>query len=178
MAPLAAAIPFLVANAATISAVATVAGAAVTAAGTIAASRSQAEAAEAAALGEQQAADFEANQLTAAGQREALQLRRNKQLALSTLQTRGAASGFAPDPTLAGDIEEFGTFQEQLALHGGISQAEARRFSGRTASGAASRRAGAIRAGIVPGAVGTILGGVGTAGARFAKLRTPRARTQ
>lgn len=154
-----------------ISTVATVAGTAVTAAGTIAAGKSAKRAAdyEAAQL------DIRAKEEQAAAQREAEQLRRRKEVALSTLTANAAASGFtATDPTalqIADDIENYGTMQEQMAMYGGQSrrvgteaQAEGRRYEGRAAlSGAKSK------------AMGTILGGVTTLADRYALRGRPQA---
>lgn len=144
---------------AAISAVLGVVGSIVSAAGTMAAGRAQ-----------QQAAEYEAQQLEikgkeerAAAQREGQEYERKTDLALSTLQARGASSGFsATDPTslaLADEITKYGTYQQQMAMYGGESrqvgaeaQAEARRMEGRAA------RQGARYA-----AIGTIIGGASSA---------------
>lgn len=167
---------------ATIATIASVASAGMTAAGTIAAG----QAARAQGEAEQTAANFEAKQLEiksndefAAGQQQANQLRRQKKLALSTLQNRAAGSGFAAtDPTslaLADEISTYGTLQEQMALYGGQGRAEdmnlnaaARRFSG--ASSAAMGRA--RETGSYLSAGGTILGSVSTMADRYAKRST------
>jgi hypothetical protein len=117
---------------------------------------------------------FEAAQLEergqeeeAAAQREAEQLRRRRDLALSRLTARSAASGFsATDPTalnLGEDIARYGTYQENLATFGGRSrragleaQADAARFSGDAARQASYWRAG-----------GTILTGVGSLASKY-----------
>ena len=113
-----------------------------------------------------EAAKFEAAQLEAkadqefaASQREAEEFRRRRDLTLSSLQARSAASGFsATDPTtlqIADDIAERGTIQSQLALHGGsLRQADlktsavGRRFEGKQAL-----------KGSKLAAIGTIMGG-------------------
>lgn len=141
---------------AVISTIASIAGTAITAGATLAAGKAQ-----------QKIANYEAQQLEikakeeqAASQIEAQQLRRQKNLALSKLQTRAAASGFsATDPTalnLAEDIQRYGTFQEQVAQYGGKSrrvgleaQAAGRRFEGAVAKQNAKSNA-----------FGTILGGI------------------
>lgn len=142
---------------------ATLAGSAVSAAGTIAAGKAA-----------QQSADYEAAQLDikakeeqAAAQRDAQQYKERKELALSSLQARSAASGFtATDPTtlaLADEIERYGTMQEQIAQYGGKSrrrgledQATGRRIEGKAA-----------RKGAQYSAIGTILGGIGSATGRM-----------
>lgn len=125
---------------------------------------------------QQQAANYEAAQLDikakeemAAAQLDAQQLRRNKELALSTLQARSAASGFsATDPTtldLAGEIQEYGTLQEQLALYGGKS-----RRAGIEAQAEGQRAGGSAAAqGSGYSAFGSILGGV-TGMARYRNI--------
>ncbi len=162
MAALAAIGTFLASNASTIGMVATGVGSAISAAGTIAAGKAK-----------QQAAEFQAKQLDikageeqAAGQQEAQQISRRKELAQSTLQARAAGSGFsATDPTaldLAGEIEKFGTMQEQMALYGGQSRAAGLRdaATGQRITGEAARRASTFDA------AGTILGGASSM-ARF-----------
>jgi hypothetical protein len=144
---------------AAISAVLGVVGSLVSAAGTMAAGRAQ-----------QQAAEYEAQQLEikgkeerAAAQREGQEHERKKDLTLSTLQARGATSGFsATDPTslaLADEITKYGTYQQQMAMYGGESrqvgleaQAEGRRMEGRAAVKGAKFAA-----------LGTIIGGAGSA---------------
>ena len=159
------------------------AGTALTALGSIASGR----AAAAQGRAGQQAAEFEAKQLDikskeekAAGQQEMLQYRRQKNLALSRLQTVGAGSGFsATDPTslaLADEITKYGTFQEQLALFGGTARerdlqlaASGRRFEGASALalGKAKRNASYLNA------AGTIIGGVSSMADKYAKRRSP-----
>ncbi len=144
--------------------VATVAGSVVSAAGTIAGGKAA-----------QKSAEFEAAQLDvrakdemASGQREADQLARKKELALSTLQTNAAASGFsATDPDAlakADEIARYGTLQEKTALYGGESrrssmeaQAEGRRYEGEVAKIGSRYKAAA-----------TILGGAATIADRYA----------
>lgn len=141
-----------------------------------------------------QAADYEAAQLDiqgkeerAAAQREAMGLRRQKALALSSIQARGASGGFtATDPTslaLADEVEKYGTLQEQMAMYGGTSRAEsmkagadARRISGETEyqsslmAGNIARQTGeAKRMGSYFDAAGTIMGGASTFASKYAK---------
>jgi len=175
---------------ATISAIASMAAAGVTAVGTIAAGN----AAKAEGELKQRAYEFEAKQLDihakeekAVGQREMLQLRRQKELALSGLTTRAAASGFtATDPTalaLADEISRYGTLQEQLALYGGEARGEemklaaaGARFSGYQAAeaGRAKQKYGYLSAG------GTILGGISSMAEKYdrrpRKAQNPTAR--
>jgi hypothetical protein len=147
-----------------ISVGATIAGTAVSTIGTLASGRAT-----------QQAANYQAAQLDmkgkeelAQGQQEAEQYRRKKQLALSTLQSRAAASGFeATDPTnlkLAEDITEHGELQEGLAMYGGKSrregleaQARGKRFEGKAERIGSYYKAGA-----------TILGGVASIADKYA----------
>jgi hypothetical protein len=144
---------------AAISAVLGVVGSLVSAAGTMAAGKAQ-----------QQAAEYEAKQLEikgmeerAAAQREGQEHEKKTDLALSSLQARGATGGFsATDPTalaIGDEIAKYGTYQQQLAMYGGESrqagleaQAEGRRMEGRAA-----------RQGAKYAALGTIIGGVGGA---------------
>lgn len=135
------------------------AGSFVTAQGTLAAG----EAANAATRFESEQLKVQALEERAAAQQEAIQDRRNKELALSALQARGAASGFsASDETildLAGDIEKQGELQAGLRQFGG-----ARRQRGLLAQAAARRAEGrAALTGARYSAVGTILGGFGSA---------------
>ena len=161
---------------ATLTMIATGVSMAATAAGTIvgaAGARAQGKAAQAAAEFQAQQQEIRAKEEQAAAQREAQQLRRRKELALSELQARSAASGFsATDPTslaLADEIAKYGTMQEQMAMYGGTSrraglesQAFASRFEGRMA-----RQAGRINA------ASTILGGVSSIADKFAPKTTP-----
>lgn len=147
-----------------ISTVATIAGTVISYAGTIAAGKAQ-----------QQAANYEAQQLDikakeeqAAAQREAEQFRRRKELALSSLQTRAAASGFTTtDPTalnLAEETEKYGTVQEQLAMYGGTS-----RRAGLEGQAAAARMSGqAAMQGARYKALGTVISGIGSLADRYA----------
>ena len=190
---------------ATIATIASIASAGLTAVGTIAAGRAQAAEADAQAQLVQQraqaenlAAEFEAKQIEgqaleekAQGQQDMLELRRRKNLALSSLQARAAGSGFtATDPTalaLAGDITEYGTLQEQMALYGGTSReaglrssAAARRFNAASGISAAGLEAGALRqagraarTGSYLSAAGTIAGAASTMAAKYAKRPAP-----
>lgn len=161
----------------TIAPIAQVAGTGLTALGTIAAGRN------AAAQGKmaQQAADYEAAQLDirakeekAAAQREAREFQRRKEHALSSLQARGASSGFsATDPTalaIADELARYGTLQEQTAQYGGSSrmagtyaQADARRMAGDMAlmEGKAKKSSSYLTA------AGTILGGISDLGKKY-----------
>ena len=148
--------------------IATIGGAAVSAIGTLAGGRAQ-----------QRAANYEAAQLDvkgkeeqAAARHEADQLRRRRDLALSSLTARSAASGLsATDPTtlaLGEDITRYGTVQEQMAMYGGTS-----RKQGREAQADVRRAEGeAARTGSYWRAAGSILGGVSTIADRY---RPPRA---
>jgi hypothetical protein len=148
-----------------ISAVVGMMGSVVQAQGTIAAGKQAKVAAdyEAAQL------DIKAKEEQAAAQREGFEHQRKKELALSELTTKSAASGFsATDPTslaLADEIEKYGTVQQQMAMYGGTSrragieaQAEGRRMEGKAAvTGARSA------------ALGTILGGISSMAGKFAQ---------
>jgi hypothetical protein len=183
------------------AATALIAGAGASAAGTISAGRqeqanlqSQAGLIQQRAQANQEAAEFEAQQLDiqanqerAAAQLEALQDRRNQRLALSKLQANAAFSGFdatSPDVLAEADrIAQFGEQQAQTAQFTGDSRAEqlrlvgdAKRFSGTTGIAAAQREAEALfasgrsaRTGSFLSAAGTILGAAGSLGGKFAK---------
>lgn len=147
-----------------ISAGTAMAGAAVSAQGTLAAGKAAQQAAnyEAAQL------DIKAKEEQAASQREALEHKRKKDMALSEVQSKSAASGFsATDPTalaIADEISRYGTMQEQMAMYGGES-----RRTGIEAQAAGRRMEGAAaRQGAKYSAVGTILGGVSTMASKFA----------
>lgn len=174
-----------------IATIASMAGTAVTAIGTIASGSAQADYYARQGAATKEAADFEAKQLDikakdefAAGQRDMLQLRRQKNLALSQLQARGASSGFsATDPSnlaLADEIEKYGSLQEMTALYGGESKAKdlrlsaaGRRFTGDTTASLYSDYSDSIRTGSYLNAAGTILGGASTMATRFGSLRPP-----
>jgi hypothetical protein len=167
---------------ATIATIASIASAGVTAVGTIAAGNAKAAQAEA----EAQAADFQARQLDvqakdarAVGQRDMLEARRKKELALSSLQARAGSSGFsATDPTalaLADEIERYGTHQEQMAQYGGTVGARDASLSaaGKRFSASVSRdMAPRYEAMGYMGAAGTILGGVSTLADKYARRTT------
>lgn len=142
---------------AALSAIMSVVGTVISAAGTMAAAKQQEQAAD------WQAKEYErqAKAERAASQQEAQQLERRKDLAQSRLQTVAAASGFsATDPTslnVGGEIERYGTMQEQMARYGGEdraaglnSQATLARLSGQAAATGARYKA-----------MGTIIGGIG-----------------
>jgi len=153
-----------------VSGLGTIAGAAVSAQG-----QRQAAAAQKANLDYQaKQLDMQAKEEQAAAQHEVFQKRREKELALSALQARGAASGFeTTDATglqIGEDIEKYGTLQEMMAAYGGRSrraglEAEA---VGRRAEGNAAVR------GARSSALGTILGGVTSGFARFSQYETPK----
>ena len=148
---------------AALATIATIAGSFVSAAGTIAAGKA-----------EQQAANYEAQQLEirakeeqAQAQQEARQYREQKERAQSSLRARAAASGFsATDPTalaLNDELERYGTLQEQMAQYGGKS-----RRVGTEAQATGARLTGRAKAiGAKYSAVGTILGGIGGGLSRY-----------
>lgn len=143
---------------------ATIAGTAVSAAGSIAAGRAQERAAEHRA----QQLEIKAKEEKAAAQRESMQLRRRKELAISSAQARAGASGFDPGSSgtldIIGEIERYGTLQEQTALYGGLSREQGLLDSatGERITGASQRTAGYYDA------AGTILGGISS----MARYRT------
>ena len=155
----------------------TIASGALTAIGTIAAGNAAAEQGRLA----QQAAEFEAKQLDikgkdekAAAQREMLELRRQKEGALSRLQATSAASGFsATDPTtlsLADEVAKYGTLQEKTALYGGdVRQRNANlAAAGKRFEGAQYLQLGEARKqASYFSAAGTILGGLSTLGTKY-----------
>lgn len=159
------------------AALATIATVVSTVAG-LAGSYMQAQGTLAAGKAAQQAAEFEAKQLDikakeeqAAAQRDMFDQRREKELALSKLQSNAAASGFsATDPTalaLADEIEKYGTYKEQMAMYGGTS-----RRAGIEAQAAGRRMEGkAARIGSQYSAAGTILGGISTMAGKYAGPR-------
>lgn len=132
-------------------------GTVVSAAGTMAAAKQQEKAAEWQKLEYERQAKAE----TAAAQREAETQQRKKDLALSRLQTVAAASGFsATDPTalnVGGEIERYGTLQQQMAQYGGTDRAAGLRAQGELGVLSAKART----AGAQGQAFGTILGGIG-----------------
>lgn len=151
----------------TIATVATVAGTAVAVAG----AQQEGQARKAMGKYEAQQLEIQADEEQAAAGFERDQIQRKKDLALSTLQTNAAASGFsATDPTalnLAEDIEEYGTLQEQMAMYGGSSRAAGRRAQAEAArmTGNAAARGASYRA------AGTVLSGIGTIADRYNPTR-------
>jgi len=141
-----------------ISIISSLAGTAVSAAGTLAAGKQE----QANANYQAQQLEIRANEEMAAGQREGFELERRKKLALSSLQNKAAGGGFsATDKTaldLTGDIEEYGTLQQQMATYGGAS-----RKRGNEALATGARVAGnAAVIGSRYTAAGTIAGGIST----------------
>lgn len=177
---------------AVISAIAAGAGAVVSAAGTIASGNAEADLAMRQGVARNQSAQFEAKQLDinakdekAMAQREAQQLGRQKRLALSSLQAKGAASGFsATDPSnlaIADEISKYGTLQEDMAMYGGESRANdlrlnaaSRRYSGANELEYAAQYGDARRTAAKYSAFGTILGGASTMASRFGGMQTPK----
>lgn len=141
-----------------ISAALALAGTAVSAIGTIAAGQAR-----------QQAANYEAAQYEnrakeerAAAQQQGFEIARQKRLALSRNQAVAAASGFsstdASSLDLIGEIESYGTWQEQLAQYGGDARAEALK-----AQAQGSRMTGrAAATGSFIDAASTLIGGAST----------------
>ncbi len=141
-----------------LSAALLLAGTAVSAVGTIAAGQARQRQANF------EAAQYEANakEERAAGQQEGFEIARQKRLALSRNQAVASASGFsstdASSLDLIGEIESYGSWQEQIANYGGRArantleaQAKGTRMSGKAAATAAFIDAGS-----------TILGGAST----------------
>jgi hypothetical protein len=152
-----------------LAALASIAGTVVSAIGTIAAGKAQARAAnyEAAQL------DIKAKEERATAQRATLEKQREADLILSRHQALTAASGLGTtDPTVldqAGEIAEYGTYQQQLEKYGGESRAmglESQAYGSRMSGNARQR-------GATYDAFGTILGGVSTMFGRFAKAYVP-----
>ena len=146
-----------------LSSIVSLVGTVVSAAGTIAAGQSSRQAAEYEAA----QYDIKAKEERAAGQLEAMELARQKRLALSRNQATAAASGFAAsDPSildLAGRIGSYGALQESLAQYGGASRAE-----GLGAQAEGTRLSGRAREqGAYFDAASTILGGVSTMFRRY-----------
>lgn len=112
------------------------------------------------------AAEFEAKQLEnqaeeerAAAQQQGFEIARQKRLAISRNVAVAAASGFSADDAstqdLLGEIEAYGTWQEQIANYGGESRA-----AGLRAQAKGARMTG--RAGVTASyfdAASTIIGG-------------------
>lgn len=142
---------------ATIATIASVAGTVVSAVGTIAAGQAAARDAEFQA----QQLDIQAKDEFAASQREAEEIRRNKELVLSRQQALASASGMgATDDSivsLAAETAGFGKYQELSALAAGAMRRRNAEY------GAASARATgqAQKTGALFQAGGTILGGFG-----------------
>lgn len=152
--------------------------------GTIAGGLMQAQGQRQAAASQKAALDYQAKQLElqgkeeqAAAQHEVFQKRREKDLALSALQARGAASGFeTTDPTglqIGEDIAKYGTLQEMMAAYGGRS-----RRTGLEAEAVGRRAEGrSIVQGAKSAAMGTILGSLTSGFSRFAEYKPPIAAT-
>lgn len=151
----------------------------VSGAGTIAGAAISAQGQKASARAQQRALDYQAKQLEiqakeeqAAAQHQVFEKRREKQMALSALQSRGAAGGFeTTDPTglqIGEEIAKYGTLQEMMAAYGGRS-----RRAGLEAEAVGRRAEGAsIVQGAKSAAMGTLIGGVTSGFARFAQIPT------
>lgn len=106
--------------------------------------KAQGEAAQAAANYRAQQMEIKAKEEYAAAQQESFELKDRKELALSALQARSAASGFtATDPTtlqIGEDIMERGTLQQLMSQYGGLSRKQGLEDSaaGERASGEAA----------------------------------------
>lgn len=167
MAELAALGALLSSNLGTIGTIASGVGAVLTAGSTLAAGKQARQNAEL----EKAQLDIKAKEEQAASQREAEQYRRRKELALSQITNKAAASGFtATDPTtlaIADEVAQYGTVQEQMALYGGTS-----RRAGLEAQGQAALAEGiAKEKGTKWSAAATILGTVGTLADKYAPKR-------
>lgn len=165
------------------SVVATTVGTGLSAAGSIAAGEARAKQAE----NEANVRRWQAKQMEVQGkeeqalaQRKGMEYDRQKRLALSKLQSRAAGSGFtATDPTtldIAGDIEEYGTYQQQMAQYGGNVRrrdqeygAAGSRYSAMMSDNAASD----YRTSSYFDAAGTIASGAGSIFAKYAPVRAP-----
>lgn len=149
-----------------ISGVATIAGGFMAAAG-----QKQAAAAQQAGLNYQaKQLEMKGKEEQAAAYHEASKYKREKELALSALQARGAASGFtATDPTtlqLGEDITKHGTLQQMMASYGGAS-----RRAGLDAEAVGRRAEGsALVQGAKSSAAGTIIGSLAGGFSRFASF--------
>lgn len=172
---------------ATVAAVSAIAGSGMSAYGTLAAGKEREQALLEQGRTQRESSEYQAAQLEveannelATSQQEMLQFRRQKKLALSSLQARSAASGFtATDPTslaIAEDIEKHGTMQERIALYRGISksqnlkdQAHATRYSGQSFERAKIKEGKAARKASYYGAGSTILGGISSFAGKYGK---------
>lgn len=165
------------------SIISTAAGTALSAAGTIASGKAMAQQAR----NEANVRRWQAEQMEVQGkeefamsQRQADQLRREKKLALSRLQATSAASGFtANDPTtldLAGDIEQYGTFREQMALYGGETKKRDLQYGAagsRYSAMMSDQLASDYKTNSYLNAAGTIASGAGSIFAKYAPTKAP-----
>jgi hypothetical protein len=170
---------------ASLPAIATAVGTGVSAIGTLASGKAQQQQLTQQGLAEKEMRDFNATQLIAKGkeevaasQQDAAQYKRNKDLALSTIQNRAAAGGFtATDPTamaIADEVDKYGSLQEKMALWGGLSrraglegQAAGERFTGESAYASAIQSGKNARKASYFDAASTILGGVSTLASKY-----------
>jgi hypothetical protein len=115
-----------------------------------------ANAAKAKGEADQQALNFEAEQLDrnaeeerAIATREVAENRRQRQLVLSRARAAGAASGGGRDFDLEADLDEEADYRRLTALYDGETRARSLRTTAavRRGEGSAARRAGFIRAG-------------------------------
>jgi hypothetical protein len=155
---------------AALATIASIAGTVVSAIGTIAAGKAQARAAEYEAV----QLDIKGKEERAVAQREAMEKKRETDLALSRHQAVTATSGLGTtDPTVTdqlGEIAEYGTYRQQLTRYGGDSRARDLDYQAR-----ATRMAGKNQMrGAMYSAAGTILGGASTMFNRFARAYVPR----
>lgn len=119
-----------------------------------------------------------ANETQAASQRDALEAARNRDMLLSKARANAGASGGGVDDTsvaktMAG-IDEQGSFQKAMLLFGGENKARGLRYEANNAiyeglqnDAATQYQAGMTRYKAKTDAIGTILGGVGTAFGKY-----------
>ncbi|CAJ0854081.1 hypothetical protein AMST5_00706 [freshwater sediment metagenome] len=119
-----------------------------------------------------------ANTTLAASQRQAMEASRNKEMMLSKARAAaGASGGGAMDTsvinTMAG-VEQMGEFQKAMLLFGGLDRAAGLRYEADNAwkeavnnDAATQYQAGMTRYKAKTDAIGTILGGVGTAFGKY-----------
>lgn len=118
-----------------------------------------------------QQANINAGQELAASQRRAMEARRQKRLAESTLQARAAGSGAgALDPTvidLEGDLETEGEFNALNALYEGKDRARTLQMGGTLAKyeGQQAKKAGNMAA------IGTVISGVGSMADKYQDMQ-------
>lgn len=158
----------------TLALVATAVGTVVKTIGAITQGNAQAEAAQAQARYQAQVAEMKGKEEFAAGQRRMLDVRRQKELALSSLQARAAAGGGdTTDPTvvnLGAGIEGQGEYKALTEMYKGENAQRGYQDAAAAAIWQGNVTAEQARSSAMWGAAGSLLSGASSFGSQYQKL--------